>query len=354
MKLLRHAAIVALATIYLAGLGAGWLAPVGYARQFRDAPDAPPSLAFPLGTDALGRDAFARLLYGSRVSLSLAPAAAALATLIGALVGVTAGYLGGWVDTCLARVIDLFLSVPWLFLLLSVRAALPLNVPPFESVGITFLLLGLLGWAAPAHVLRVAAREIKSEDFMVQAKTRGCRRLRILAMHLLPNMRPMLAAQFWTSIPIFILSEAIRLNIVTLDFGSLIERITRNFNYESCLLGLVNVDLDPSAQMNVWLSSAANHPWNPAHPAPQTAWEAEIDDLMRAQSVEPSGVRRKTLFDRVQAIVVDQAPVLYLVDKDSLSAVSGALGNTAPGVLHPQTLWNVERPYFRDARGSSH
>jgi peptide/nickel transport system substrate-binding protein len=146
----------------------------------------------------------------------------------------------------------------------------------------------------------------------------------------------------------------IRLNIVTLDFGSLIERITRNFNYESCLLGLVNIDLDPSAQMNVWLSSAANHPWNPAQPAPQSAWEAEIDDLMRAQAVEPSDLRRKALFDRVQAIVVDQAPVLYLVDKDSLSAVSRTLGNVFPAVLHPQTLWNVERLYFRDARGSSH
>ena len=66
------------------------------------------------------------------------------------------------------------------------------------------------------------------------------------------------------------------------------------------------------------------------------------------------GVRRKALFDRVQAIVVDQAPVLYLVDKDSLSAVSGALGNVSPAVLHPQTLWNVERLYFRDAKGSGH
>jgi peptide/nickel transport system substrate-binding protein len=146
----------------------------------------------------------------------------------------------------------------------------------------------------------------------------------------------------------------IRLNIVTLDFGSLIERITRNFNYESCLLGLVNLDLDPSAQMNVWLSSAANHPWNPGQPAPQTPWEAEIDGLMRAQAVEPSPARRKALFDRVQAIVLDQAPVLYLVDKDSLSAVSGSLGNVSPAVLHPQTFWNVERLYFRDAKGTQH
>jgi peptide/nickel transport system permease protein len=103
---------------------------------------------------------------------------------------------------------DQFLSVPWLFLLLSVRAVLPLNVRPLESVGITFLLLGLLGWAGPARVLRAAAHEIKSEDFMIQAKARGCRRWRILTMHLLPNVRPVLAAQFWMSIPIFILSEA--------------------------------------------------------------------------------------------------------------------------------------------------
>jgi peptide/nickel transport system permease protein len=175
MKPLRRGAITLLFATYLAGLAAGWLAPTGYARQFRDAPGAPPSWKFPLGTDELGRDAFARLLYGSRVSLSLAPAAAALATLLGAAVGVSAGYLGGWADTCLCRVMDLFLSIPWLFLLLGVRAALPLNVPPVESVAITFLLLGSLGWAAPARVLRAAAREIRGEDFMMQARACWCR-----------------------------------------------------------------------------------------------------------------------------------------------------------------------------------
>jgi peptide/nickel transport system substrate-binding protein len=147
----------------------------------------------------------------------------------------------------------------------------------------------------------------------------------------------------------------IRLNVITLDFGSLVERITHTFNYESCLLGLVNVDLDPSAQMNIWLSSASNHPWNPAQPAPETAWEAEIDRLLRAQAVEVSPERRKILFDRVQEIAVEEAPVLYLVDKNSLAAVSGSLGSVSPAVLFPQVFWNIERLYFKGAaRGAGH
>jgi ABC-type dipeptide/oligopeptide/nickel transport system permease subunit len=221
--------------IYLAGLAANRLAPAGYSRQFRDAPGAPPSAAFLLGTDELGRDSFARLVYASRVSLSLAPAAAALATLLGALIGIGAGYLGGWIDLCLERVMDLFLSVPWLFLLLSVRAALPLNVRPLPSVAITFLLLGLLGWAGPARVLRAAAREIQSEDFVLQAQARGCGRLRIFAGHLLPNLRPVLAAQFWMSVPLFILSEA---NLGFLGLG-VAEPLP---SWGSLLAGLQNLD----------------------------------------------------------------------------------------------------------------
>jgi peptide/nickel transport system substrate-binding protein len=144
----------------------------------------------------------------------------------------------------------------------------------------------------------------------------------------------------------------IRLNVVPLDFGSLIERITRTFDYEACLLGMVNVDLDPSGEMNVWLSSASSHPWNPGQAAPETPWEAEIDRLMRAQAVETAFTRRKALFDRVQEIIVEEAPVLILVDKNALSAVSASLGNVAPAVLHPQTFWNIDRIYFRG--GASH
>jgi peptide/nickel transport system substrate-binding protein len=137
-------------------------------------------------------------------------------------------------------------------------------------------------------------------------------------------------------------SIGIRLNVVTLDFPSLIERITRTFNYESCLLGLTNFDLDPSAQMNVWLSSAANHQWNPNQKHPATPWEAEIDKLMQAQAADPRPEARKRAFDRVQQIVWDQAPFLYLVTKNSLTAISSEIQNAAPVALTPQAFWNIE------------
>ncbi|HUJ20065.1 MAG TPA: ABC transporter permease [Bryobacteraceae bacterium] len=235
MNVPRRLALAVLVLVYLAGLAAGWLAPAGYDTQFRDLPVRPPSRRFLLGTDELGRDSFARLLYGSRISLTLAPAAAALATSIGAIAGISAGYRGGWMDTCLARLMDLFLSVPWLFLLLGVRAALPLNVRPLESAGITFLLLGLLGWAAPARVVRAAARQLRTEDFMMQAKARGCRTLHLLTRHFLPNLKSVLIAQFWISVPVFILSEA---NLSFLGLG-VIEPLP---SWGNLLAGLQNVD----------------------------------------------------------------------------------------------------------------
>jgi peptide/nickel transport system substrate-binding protein len=134
----------------------------------------------------------------------------------------------------------------------------------------------------------------------------------------------------------------IRLNVVTLDFPSLIERITQTFNYESCLLGLTNLDLDPSAQMNVWLSSAANHQWNPNQKQPATAWEAEIDKLMRAQASDIRPEVRKRAFDRVQQIVSDEAPFLYLVTKNSLTAISPEIQNASPVVMTPQAFWNID------------
>jgi peptide/nickel transport system substrate-binding protein len=133
----------------------------------------------------------------------------------------------------------------------------------------------------------------------------------------------------------------IRLNVVTLDFLSLVERITHSFDYEACLLGLVNDDLDPNSQMNVWLSSAESHQWNPSQKTPATAWEAEIDALMRAQASTFDIKKRKQAIDRVQEIVWQQEPFIYLVNKNAMSAVSTTLHNAHPVVLRPQVYWNI-------------
>jgi peptide/nickel transport system substrate-binding protein len=135
----------------------------------------------------------------------------------------------------------------------------------------------------------------------------------------------------------------IHVNVVTLDFPSLIERMTQSFDYEAIILGLTNVDLDPNGEMNVWLSSSENHQWNPQQKVPETSWEAEIDRLMRAQAASTDPKRRKEAFDRVQEIVVEQEPFIFLINKNSLSAVSTAVHGAAPVILSPQTFWNADR-----------
>jgi peptide/nickel transport system substrate-binding protein len=134
----------------------------------------------------------------------------------------------------------------------------------------------------------------------------------------------------------------IKVNVVTLDFNSLLERMTQTFNYEACLLGFQNVELDPNSQMAVWLSSADNHQWNPRQKSPATAWEAEIDKLMKAQAASGDEHKRKQYWDRVQQIVWEQEPFIYLVNKDALVAISPAVKNSEPSVFRPQTFWNVD------------
>jgi peptide/nickel transport system substrate-binding protein len=134
----------------------------------------------------------------------------------------------------------------------------------------------------------------------------------------------------------------IRLNIVTLDFPSLIERLARTYQYESCLLGLTNDDLDPDGQMNVWLSSGAQHQWRPNQKSPETDWEAEIDRLMRRQASTMDHAARKACFDRVQEIVLEQAPFIYLVYRNSLAAIAPSIRGAIPSTLRPELLWNVE------------
>ena len=134
----------------------------------------------------------------------------------------------------------------------------------------------------------------------------------------------------------------ITVNFVPLDFPSIIERVTRTFDYDAVLLGFTNVDLDPNGQMNVWVSSADLHEWNPAQKTPETTWEAEIDKQMSAQASTLNRKQRKLAFDRVQEIAAEENPTLHLVDKNALVAISRKVNNADPVVLTPQTYWNIE------------
>jgi peptide/nickel transport system substrate-binding protein len=144
----------------------------------------------------------------------------------------------------------------------------------------------------------------------------------------------------------------IKISIVTLDFPSLIERMTRTLNYEACILGLVNVDPDPSGLMNVLLSSASNHPWNPSEKKPATAWESEIDRLMLAQASTADFKARKKSFDHVQEILREQTPIVYLLHPNALSSVSPQLAGVKTSPFFPHSFWDLEHVTFTGPGGA--
>ena len=133
-----------------------------------------------------------------------------------------------------------------------------------------------------------------------------------------------------------------QVNIVTLDFPSLIERLMHSQDYEAALLGISNVDPDPSSIMNVWLSSSPNHQWNPSEAKPATEWEAEIDRQMHLQAQAPDPAARKRALDRVQQIAYEQQPFIYLVYPNTLCAVSPQLVGAELSILQPGVVSNID------------
>jgi len=216
MKRLRVAAAILACFLVLISVAGGFVPRFDYSRQDREHVSSGACSRHWLGTDDLGRDRFARLLCGTRISILLAPAATVVSMLLAFAIGAVPGFAGGFAERTAKTVIDLVLSIPWLFLLLIVRAMLPLNTSPGTSVTITFLVLGLLGWAAPARILLARARSMRQAEFIILARSTGIAPFRLLWRHVMPNLRPVLLAQFWISVPVFILSEA---NLSILGLG---------------------------------------------------------------------------------------------------------------------------------------
>ena len=141
-------------------------------------------------------------------------------------------------------------------------------------------------------------------------------------------------------------------HIVTLELRAMVDRLLKTHDYEACILGLGNPDANPNAEMNVWLSSGGTHLWHPEQSRPATPWEAEIDGLMRRQVTTLDAAGRKRLYDRVQELVAQNLPMIFLASPNVLVGANKALANFRPAVLDHRTLWNVEELFWRDKRVS--
>jgi peptide/nickel transport system permease protein len=141
----------------------------------------PPGLAYPLGTDDLGRDVLVRILYGARISLLVGFVAVGIATFIGILLGAMAGYYGRWIDALIMRFVDIMLCFPTFFLILAVIAFLK------PSIWNIMIIIGLTSWMGVARLVRAEFLSLRERDFVLAARAIGAKDARIIFRHILPN-----------------------------------------------------------------------------------------------------------------------------------------------------------------------
>jgi peptide/nickel transport system permease protein len=162
---------------------------------------------FPLGTDRLGRDMLSRIIYGTRISLTVGLIGITISFILGITLGGIAGYFGGWIDSAIQRVIEVLRSLPELPLWLALSAALPVNWSPIVIYfGIT-IILGLLDWPGLARSVRSKFMALREEDFTTAAVLMGAKPSRVIGRHLVPNFMSHLIASATLSVPAMILGE---------------------------------------------------------------------------------------------------------------------------------------------------
>ncbi|HYF75638.1 MAG TPA: ABC transporter permease [Symbiobacteriaceae bacterium] len=160
------------------------------------------------GGDNLGRDVFTRAWYGARVSLMVGFLAEGLGIVLGAILGAISGYYGGWVDTILMRIVDIFLSIPTLILLITVMAVYGPLVPKGGEKYLIVLVLGILGWQGTARLVRGEILSLKERDFVEAARGLGAKDRRIIFKHILPNVMAPIIVSVTLGVSGAILSEA--------------------------------------------------------------------------------------------------------------------------------------------------
>jgi len=179
--------------------------------------DAPGRLSL-LGTDGFGRDVLSRLLHGGRVSVAAGLLATACALLVGLALGTLAGFYGGLVDRGLMRAADVFMAVPWLYLLFAVRAALPLHIDTRATFLVLVAVLGLVGWARPARMIRGIVLSARERTYVRAAQGFGAQAPYLLRHHILPHTYGLVLTQAGVLIPQYLLAE-VALSFLGLGIG---------------------------------------------------------------------------------------------------------------------------------------
>jgi peptide/nickel transport system permease protein len=210
-RLLRRpfavAGIVIIAVTVLAAVFAHWLAPYPPDQQFFDgltiegAP-LPPNGQYLLGTDLLGRDLLSRIMYGAQTSLLIGVVANGIAVLIGATVGIIAGYFRGWIGAILMRFTDLMMAFPALLLAIVLASTFK------PSLWIVALVIAMVNWVQMARVIFTETRSLAERDFVVAERSLGAGSARILGRHILPHLMPTLLVYSTLGISTTVLLEA--------------------------------------------------------------------------------------------------------------------------------------------------
>ncbi|HMC29766.1 MAG TPA: ABC transporter permease [Candidatus Angelobacter sp.] len=173
---------------------------------------------FLMGTDGFGRDQFSRLLYGGQVSLFAGLVAAALSVIAGLFLGAIAGMYGGLIDDVAMRFAEIFITIPWFYLLIAVRAFLPLQISPVAAFLLVVAVVGVVGWGRPARLVRGVILSARERNFVLAARGFGASNAYLLRRHLMPLTFRVLLTQMTVLIPQFILAEVI-LSFLGLGIG---------------------------------------------------------------------------------------------------------------------------------------